>query len=109
MTNEERNKAQDILDGLLRDEYMRGFQDCLVSSLSKSESESIIKKLEKQNEMMLETLKSITKYAKEVDMDCSLLMGSRIISIEERDQKSMWANPIIKSCEMIAYVEGGEE
>jgi hypothetical protein len=39
-------------------------------------------------------------------MDCSLLMGSRIISIEERDQKSMWANPIIKSCEMIAYVEG---
>jgi hypothetical protein len=39
-------------------------------------------------------------------MDCSLLMGSRIISIEERDQKSMWANPIIESCEMIAYVEG---
>jgi hypothetical protein len=39
-------------------------------------------------------------------MDCSLLMGSRIISIEERDEKSMWAKPIIKSCEMIAYVEG---
>jgi hypothetical protein len=106
MTDEERNRAQDILDNLLRDEYMRGFQDCLVTSFSKSESESIINELKKQNAMMLDTLKSITKYAKEVDMDCSLLMGSRIISIEERDQKSMWAVPIIKSCEMIAYVEG---
>lgn len=45
MTNEERNKAQDILDGLLRDEYMRGFQDCLVTSLSKSESESTNKEM----------------------------------------------------------------
>jgi hypothetical protein len=100
LTNEERNKAQDILDNLLRDEYMRGVAD------SKSESESIIKKLEEQNELMLDTLKRLTKYAKSLDMDCSLLMGSRIISIEERDQKSMWANPIIESCEMIAYVEG---
>jgi hypothetical protein len=40
VTNEERNTAQDILDNLLRDEYMRGVAD------SKSESESIIKKLE---------------------------------------------------------------
>jgi hypothetical protein len=45
VTNEERNKAQDILDGLLRDEYMRGFQDCLVTSLSKSESESTNKEM----------------------------------------------------------------
>jgi hypothetical protein len=106
VTNEERNTAQDILDNLLRDEYMRGFQDCLVTSFSKSESESIINELKKQNAMMLETLKRLTKYAKDLDMDCSLLMGSRVISIEERDQKSMWAVPIIKSCEMIAYVEG---
>ena len=45
MTNEERNRAQDILDNLLRDEYMRGFQDCLVTSLSKSESESTNKEM----------------------------------------------------------------
>ncbi len=45
MTNEERNRAQNILDGLLRDEYMRGFQDCLVSSLSKSESEPLNQKM----------------------------------------------------------------
>ncbi len=45
MTNEERNKAQDILDNLLRDEYLRGFQDCLVSSLFKSESESLNKEM----------------------------------------------------------------
>ena len=53
MTNEERNMAQDILDGLLRDAYSRGVVD------SKSESESIIKKLEKQNELMLSILKDI--------------------------------------------------
>ena len=52
MTNEERNKAQDILDGLLRDEYMRGFQDCLVTSLSKSKSESL-------NEEMFAIIKSL--------------------------------------------------
>ena len=52
MTNEEKNKAQDILDGLLRDEYMRGFQDCLVTSLSKSESKSI-------NEEMFAIIKSL--------------------------------------------------
>ena len=45
MTNEERNRAQDILDNLLRDEYMRGFQDCLVTSFSKSESESTNKEM----------------------------------------------------------------
>ncbi len=53
MTNEERNRAQDILDNLLRDAYSRGVVD------SKSESESIIKKLEKQNELMLSILKDI--------------------------------------------------
>jgi hypothetical protein len=53
VTNEERNTAQDILDGLLRDAYSRGVVD------SKSESESIIKKLEKQNELMLSILKDI--------------------------------------------------
>jgi hypothetical protein len=52
VTNEERNKAQDILDGLLRDEYMRGFQDCLVTSFSKSESESL-------NEEMFAIIKSL--------------------------------------------------
>ena len=52
MTNEERNRAQDILDGLLRDEYMRGFQDCLVTSFSKSESESL-------NEEMFAIIKSL--------------------------------------------------
>ena len=52
MTNEERNRAQDILDGLLRDEYMRGFQDCLVTSLSKSESKSL-------NEEMFAIIKSL--------------------------------------------------
>jgi hypothetical protein len=100
VTNEERNTAQDILDGLLRDAYSRGVMD------AKSESESIIKKLEKQNTMMLDTLKRLTKYTKALDVDCSLLMGSRVISTEERDEKSMWAKPIIESCEMIAYVEG---
>lgn len=103
MTNEERNRAQDILDGLLRDAYSRGVVD------SKLESESIIKKLEKQNTMMLDTLKRLTKYTKALDVDCSLLMGSRVISTEERDEKSMWAKPIIESCEMIAYVEGEKE
>jgi hypothetical protein len=53
VTNEERNTAQDILDGLLRDAYSRGVMD------AKSESESIIKKLEKQNELMLSILKDI--------------------------------------------------
>jgi hypothetical protein len=53
VTNEERNRAQDILDNLLRDAYSRGVVD------SKSESESIIKKLEKQNELMLSILKDI--------------------------------------------------
>ncbi len=53
MTNEERNTAQDILDSLLRDAYSRGVVD------SKSESESIIKKLEKQNELMLSILRDI--------------------------------------------------
>jgi len=52
VTNEERNRAQDILDGLLRDEYMRGFQDCLVTSLSKSESKSL-------NEEMFAIIKSL--------------------------------------------------
>jgi len=52
VTNEERNKAQDILDNLLRDEYMRGFQDCLVTSFSKSESESL-------NEEMFAIIKSL--------------------------------------------------
>jgi hypothetical protein len=52
VTNEERNRAQDILDNLLRDEYMRGFQDCLVSSFSKSESESL-------NEEMFAIIKSL--------------------------------------------------
>ena len=52
MTNEERNTAQDILDGLLRDEYMRGFQDCLVTSFSKSKSESL-------NEEMFAIIKSL--------------------------------------------------
>ncbi len=52
MTNEEKNKAQDILDGLLRDEYMRGFKDCLVTSFSKSESESL-------NEEMFAIIKSL--------------------------------------------------
>ena len=52
MTNEERNRAQDILDNLLRDEYMRGFQDCLVTSFSKSESESL-------NEEMFAIIKSL--------------------------------------------------
>ena len=56
MTNEERNRAQDILDNLLRDEYMRGFQDCLVS---KSESESIINELKEQNEKMFAIIKSL--------------------------------------------------
>jgi hypothetical protein len=53
VTNEERNTAQDILDSLLRDAYSRGVMD------AKSESESIIKKLEKQNELMLSILKDI--------------------------------------------------
>jgi hypothetical protein len=52
VTNEEKNKAQDILDNLLRDEYMRGFQDCLVTSFSKSESESL-------NEEMFAIIKSL--------------------------------------------------
>ena len=52
MTNEELNRAQDILDNLLRDEYIRGFQVCLVSSLSKSESESL-------NEEMFAIIKSL--------------------------------------------------
>jgi hypothetical protein len=52
VTNEEKNKAQDILDNLLRDEYMRGFQDCLVTSFSKSKSESL-------NEEMFAIIKSL--------------------------------------------------
>jgi hypothetical protein len=72
MTNEERNRAQDILDNLLRDEYMRGFQDCLVSSFSKSESESIIRKLEKQNELMLSILK---------DIDTQIKVGYEVYNI----------------------------
>ena len=46
MTNEERNTAQDILEGLLRDAYMRGVMD------SKSKSESI-------NEEMFAIIKSL--------------------------------------------------
>jgi len=46
VTNEERNTAQDILEGLLRDAYMRGVMD------SKSKSESI-------NEEMFAIIKSL--------------------------------------------------
>ena len=46
MTNEERNTAQDILEGLLRDAYMRGVMD------SKSKSEPL-------NEEMFAIIKSL--------------------------------------------------
>jgi hypothetical protein len=64
MTNEERNKAQDILDGLLRDAYSRGVAD------SKSESESIIKKLEEQNEKMLIAFRVLLQDMDNVDRVC---------------------------------------
>ena len=66
MTDEERNNIQDILDGLLRDAYSRGFVD------SKYESESIIKKLEKQNELMLSILK---------DIDTQIKVGYNVYNI----------------------------
>ncbi len=103
MTNEERNTAQDILDNLLRDEYMRGVAD------SKSESESIIKKLEEQNELMLAALKRITEYTKWVVAEHEFRIYGRKISIEERDLHGSWHDAIHESCGAIAYVEGEEE
>lgn len=103
MTNEERNKAQDILDGLLRDAYSRGVAD------SKSESESIIKKLEEQNELMLAALKRITKYTKWLAAEADFLEYGRKISIEERDLHGSWHDAIHESCGAIANVEGEEE
>ena len=70
MTDEERNRAQDILDNLLRDEYMRGFQDCLVTSFSKSESESL-------NEEMFAIIKSLV-------MNRRLIGDSHFEGVRER-------------------------
>jgi hypothetical protein len=53
MTDEERNRAQDVLDGLLRDVYSRGVADAT------SEYEDTIDKLKEQNELMLSILKDI--------------------------------------------------
>jgi hypothetical protein len=64
VTDEQKNTAQDILDGLLRDEYLRGVAD------SKSESESIIKKLEEQNEKMLVAFSVLLQDMDNVDRVC---------------------------------------
>jgi hypothetical protein len=53
MTDEERNRAQDVLDNLLRDFYSRGVADAT------SEYEDIIENLKEQNELMLSILKDI--------------------------------------------------
>jgi hypothetical protein len=53
MTDEQKNKAQDVLDALLRDVYSRGVADAT------SEYEDIIENLKEQNELMLSILKDI--------------------------------------------------
>ena len=64
MTNEERNTAQDILEGLLRDAYMRGVMD------SKSKSESL-------NEEMFAIIKSLV-------MNRRLIGDSHFEGVRER-------------------------
>ena len=53
MTDEQKNKAQDVLDALLRDVYSRGVADAT------SEYEDIVENLKEQNELMLSILKDI--------------------------------------------------
>ena len=53
MTDEQKNKAQDVLDNLLRNFYSRGVADAT------SEYEDIVENLKEQNELMLSILKDI--------------------------------------------------
>jgi len=53
MTNEERNRAQDILDNLLRDAYSRGVVD------SKSESESTIDGVYRKRNILVALLSKV--------------------------------------------------
>jgi hypothetical protein len=55
MTDEQRNIAQDILNGALRDAYSLGFGDAM------SEAKSIINELKEQNELMISILKELEK------------------------------------------------
>ena len=59
MTDEQKNTTQDVLDGLLRDAYSRGFMD------AKSESESTIKE-------MLVAFRVLLQDMDNVDMVCDL-------------------------------------
>jgi hypothetical protein len=103
MTDEERNRAQDILDGLLRDEYMRGFQDCLVSSLFKSESESIIKE-------MLEALKMAESEIRcqqlEADFNYNRCHGIPNPTLEEMELEGKWCDEVYELRKLIKRVEG---
>lgn len=65
MTNEQRNMAQDLLDGLLRDEYVRGFADA-------TNDQKDIGELEEQNAEMLRLFKLLLPEMDAVDKMCEI-------------------------------------
>ena len=100
MTNEERNRAQDILDNLLRDEYMRGFAD------GKSERESIIKE-------MLESLKMAESEIKcqqlEADFNYNRCHDLDTPTIEEMERDEKWCDEVYELRKLIKRIEGEQE
>jgi hypothetical protein len=97
MTDEERNAAQDILDGLLRDAYMSGFGD------AKSERESIIKE-------MLEALKMAESEIRcqqlEADFNYNQCHGIPNPTLEEMEQDEKWCDEVYELRKLINRVEG---
>jgi hypothetical protein len=97
MTDEERNRAQDILDGLLRDAYSRGFMD------SKSESESIIKE-------MLEALKMAESEIRcqqlEADFNYNRCHDIPNPTLEEMERDEKWCDEVYELRKLIKRVEG---
>lgn len=97
MTREQRNIAQDVLDGLLRESYSRGFMD------SKSESESIIKE-------MLEALKMAESEIRcqqlEADFNYNQCHGLPHPTLEEMERQERWCNEVYMLRELIKRIEG---
>lgn len=97
MTREQRNIAQDVLDGLLRESYSRGFMD------SKSESESIIKE-------MLEALKMAESEIRcqqlEADFNYNRCHDIPNPTLEEMERDEKWCDEVYELRKLIKRVEG---
>ena len=100
MTREQRNIAQDVLDGLLRESYSRGFMD------SKSESESIIKE-------MLEALKMAESEIRcqqlEADFNYNQCHGLPHPTLEEMERDEKWCDEVYELRKLIKRIEEEQE